>query len=412
MCFDGDVTDAATSPRPPLGPTALFALGVNGIVGVGIFVAPPTVAAAVPGGAGALLYVAIAIACLPIALAYARLARAMPTDGGPVLYAARAFGSRAAAGVGVLVWVSSLFSTAAVTRALAELFASAAKMPALAPYAAAAIVIALVVVNLRGLKLSAYAWTALTALKLAPLLVVAALGAAFAGSVAQAAPAAPGSLGRALLAILFALQGFEIVPLPAGQVRDPERVVPRATVASLVASGALYAAIHFGCARALPDLASQAEPIPEAARVLGGANLAWAVSAGVAASIGGIVVGMHAMTPRYLSATVRTHAMHIDVGAIVVSAAIVAPLAAIGSLGALVDLASAAVLAQYGATAIALATLSLRRREGLEPRDAWPVLPALGVVAVLLAQAGLRELAIGAAVAIVGAIVASLMRKH
>ena len=405
------VTDVATSPRPQLGPTALFALGMNGIVGVGIFVAPPTVAAAVPGGAGALLYVAIAVACLPIALAYARLARAMPSDGGPVLYAARAFGARASGGVGVLVWVSSLLSTAAVTRALAELFTSSARMAPFAPFVAAAIVVALVLVNLRGLRLSAYAWTALTALKLAPLLVVAALGAILASDGAHTSRAADGSLGRALLAILFALQGFEIVPLPAGQVRDPERVVPRATVGALVASGALYAAIHFGCARALPDLASQTEPIPAAAFALGGSRLAWAVSAGVAASIGGIVVGMHAMTPRYLSAAVRVVPVRVDVGAIVVSAAIVLPLAVVGSVGALVDLAAAAVLAQYGATAIALATLALRRREGLAPRDAWPVPAALAVVGVLLAQTGLRELAVGAGVAAVGAIAASVMRK-
>ena len=71
-----------------------------------------------------------------------------------------------------------------------------------------------------------------------------------------------------------------------------------------------------------------------------------------------------------------------------------------------------AVLAQYGATVIALATLALRRREGLTPRDAWPVPAALAAVAVLLAQAGLRELAIGAGVAIVGAIVVSFMRRR
>lgn len=395
--------------RAPLGGLALFALGLNGIVGVGIFVAPPTVAAALPGAAGALVYPAMALACLPIALAYARLARAMPVDGGPALYAARAFGPRAAGGVGLLGWVSSLFSTAAVTRALADLGAPVYGT-AIAPWAAAAIVVVLAFANLRGLRLSAYAWTALTVLKMVPLVAIAALGALAANASHVASPS--GSLGRALLAILFALQGFEIVPLPAGQARDAERLVPRATIGSLVAAGALYAAVHLACARALPDLSAESAPIPATARALGGAPLAWAISSGVAASIGGIAVGMHAMTPRYLSAAIRTDGRAVDVPAIALSAAIVAPLAAIGSLGALVDLASASVLAQYGATAIALATLSLRRREGLAPRDAWPAIPALAVVAVLFAQAGVRELAIGAGVAVVGAFAAAAIRSR
>ena len=78
--------------RPPLGPITLLALGINGIVGVGIFLSPPIVARAFPGSYGALAYVVVAMACLPIALVYARLSRALPSDGGPALYAERAFG--------------------------------------------------------------------------------------------------------------------------------------------------------------------------------------------------------------------------------------------------------------------------------------------------------------------------------
>jgi amino acid transporter len=396
------------APRPVLGPVALFSLGVNGIVGVGIFVAPPTVAAAIPGARGALAYLAVALACLPIALTYARLARAMPADGGPVLYATHAFGARIARAIGVLIWVSALFSTAAVTRALADLAARTIERPGLAPWFAGAIVAILVLVNARGLRLSAYAWTVLTALKLAPLILIAALG-AIATARTGAAPPADGSLGRALLAILFALQGFEIVALPAGQARDAERTVPRATVAALVAAGALYAAIHLGCARALPDLAHEGTPIVSAAATLGGRALSRGVSIGVAASILGIVVGMHAMTPRYLTAFTGPSAAVVDLRAILVSAAIVAPLAVLGSLPGLVDLSSAAVLTQYAATAVALLVLAARRREGLSPRDLWPAPLALVVVVVLLLQVKASELGVAIGVAILGGAIASRM---
>jgi basic amino acid/polyamine antiporter, APA family len=398
-----------------LGFVSLLALGINGIVGVGIFVAPPTVARAVIGPRGALLYVAVALGCLPIALAYARLARAMPTDGGPMLYAERAFGTAAARALGVLVWISAIFSTSAVTRALADIVASWTKTPAVAPFAAVGLTLALLVVNLRGLRLSAMAWTILTALKLVPLIIIAVLGAFM---VARIAPQPvvtrePASMGRALLAILFALQGFEIVALPAGQARDPARTVPRATVVALLSAGVLYAAIHLGCARALPSLAEEGGAIPAAAAVLGGRWLAWAVSAGVVASIFGIVVGMHAMTPRYLTALVHPGLVTpVDVRSVVITAIVVAPFTAFTSLTSLVNLSSVAVLSQYAVTIVALAVLSWRRREGLRPMDAWPAPLAIVVVAILMAQARLREVGIGLLVALAGALIASQMARR
>jgi amino acid transporter len=379
-----------------LGPVTLLALGINGIVGAGIFVAPPIVARAFPGPIGAVVYVAIAVACLPVALAYARLARAMPTDGGPALYARRAFGPSFAQAIGVVVWVSALFSTAAVTRALCEQVARGRAVSALA----AVLCFALAVVNLRGLRLSAMAWTVLTVAKLVPLAVLAGFGFFSRGSALLLS--IPEKRGAALLAILFALQGFEIVPLPAGQVRDPERTVPRATLASLVCAGILYAIVHLACVRALPSLATVQGPIPAAAMALGGSTLAKGISAGVVASIGGIVVGMHAMTPRYLSALGSAPEAAVPVRSIVATAVFVASLCLFSSLGTLLDLSSVAVLVQYGTTALALLVLSFRRLAGLVPRDAWPAPFALAVVVVLLVQAPPRDLGLAALVAALG----------
>ncbi|MGZ3453713.1 MAG: APC family permease, partial [Polyangiales bacterium] len=346
-----------------LGPVTLLALGINGIVGAGIFVAPPIVARAFPGPIGAIAYIVIAVACLPVALAYARLARVMPNDGGPALYARRAFGPAFAQAIGVVVWVSALFSTAAVTRALCEQVVRGRGIAALA----VVLCFVLAVVNLRGLRLSAMAWTILTVAKLVPLAVLAGFGLFSRASVIVLSNGE--KRGAALLAILFALQGFEIVSLPAGQVRDPERTVPRATLASLICAGILYAIVHLACVHALPNLASVQGPIPAAATVLGGSTLARGISAGVVASIGGIVVGMHAMTPRYLSALGKKPETAIPVRSIVATAVFVALLCLSSSLGTLLDLSSVAVLVQYGTTAVALAALAMRRREGLSPRD-------------------------------------------
>lgn len=385
-----DAERPAPRGRATLGALTLLGLGVNGIVGVGIFVAPRSVAAAVPGPRGALLYLALALACVPVALVYARLSRAMPRDGGPALYAREAFGPGFAQAIAMLCWVSALFSTAAVTRALAERLA-----PGRTGLVAVALCLGLALVNARGLALSASAWTALTVLKLTPLLALAVLG------LRAAAPAVPpsptGPLGPALLAILFSLQGFEIVALPAGQSTDAARTVPRATVASLVLAGALYAAVHLACVRATPTVGADA--IPAAAGVLGGARLSRAVDLGVLFSIAGIVVGMHAMTPRYLAAVRPTDDRAAPPAwALVPTAVLAAAFSASSSLAELLDLSSVAVLAQYGASAAALLVLARRRALGLGARDAWPVLPSFGVVAVLLLQARPRELLLAAGV--------------
>lgn len=397
-----------------MGAISLLALGVNGIVGAGIFFAPAIVAASVPGPRAAWLYLAVALGCLPVALVFARLSRALPRDGGPCLYAERAFGRRVADAIGAVVWVSALFSTATVTRALAELFAQAlpigARTASVAPLAGLVLVAALAFVNLRGLRVSAYTWTALTALKLAPLLALVAV-APFVPRAASPPLPAEAPLGPALLAILFALQGFEIVPLPAGRARDPERTVPRATVASLVIAGGLYALIHLACARALPILRETVAPIPATAAIVGGPRLAWAIGAGVVASIAGITVGMHAMTPRYLAAiTVDRHAPDAEVARddaqqemarvrpVVISAVAVGLMVAIGPVSQLAGLSSIAVLLQYGVTAAALIELARRRAEGLRLRDAWPAPLAMLVVVALLTQATRLDLAIAAGV--------------
>jgi len=390
-----------TAERPPLGPITLLALGINGIVGVGIFVSPPIVARAFPGAYGALAYVVVAMGCLPIALVYARLARALPRDGGPALYADHAFGRRTADAIGGLVWVSALFSASAVTRALSERLVTN-----FATAVAIAISLGLAMVNLRGLRLSAWMWTVLTVAKLVPLISLATIG-LFAAPTTSAI--APTNRGAALLAILFSLQGFEIVPLPAGQARDAEKNVPRATVGALIAAGMLYGVVYLACARALPSLGSSTSAIPDAAAVLGGAKLARAIGAGVLASMGGIVVGMHAMTPRYLSAISGERSAAVPVRSIAATAILIALLCTFSSLPELLDMASISVLAQYGTTSLALLVLASRGGAGLSHRDAWPAPFALIVVAILLAQASVREMGMAAAFAVVGIITARVL---
>jgi amino acid transporter len=375
----------------------LLALGINGIVGVGIFYAPADVARGAAGLASVLVFAVTGLVLVPVALCFAVLGRRFDADGGPVLYARAAFGERTAFLVGWVAYVSAVTSTAAVMSGLAASVAPGLGLTGPIPerLSAAALAVTLALVCAAGIAISARTWTALTVLKLVPLLALIGVF-LLSGSVHPAVAAAPGHGGllRAALTAAFAYQGFEIVPVIAGQVRSPARTVPLATAASLGVSALLYVALQAACVLALPGLASSPAPLEEAAAVWGGAGLVTLVRAGSRLSALGICLGMMVVTPRYLSTLAQARALGpgldsvsprgVPRRALAVTAVLVSGLVLAARRDELFVLSSLAVQVQYVATAAALATLARSGRHGLSRREAALAVPA-GVVGLALA---------------------------
>jgi basic amino acid/polyamine antiporter, APA family len=403
-------------PERPVGTLQLLALGVNGIVGVGIFFVPAAVAAQAPGLGTVAVFVLTGLALLPAGATFAILGRRFDVDGGPVVFARAAFGERVAFLVGWVAYVSAFFSTSAVVVGLTNATASAVGIGgALARQAAAVgLVLLFTLVIASGIRLSARVWTTLTVLKLLPLLLLLVVFAARPGGHPVPPPAAF-SVGwlRAGLSVMFALQGFEIVPVIAGQVRASSRAVPAATLGSLGLSIVLYAGLALACVEALPGLAASAAPLADAADVLGGRWLERLVAAGTSVSALGISFGMMVTTPRYLSALAagerrlfdldRETARGVPLRALVVTAVLVGTMVGFEELGELFALSSIAVLMQYGVSAAALLALAGRRHLGLKPKDAWPVVPTLAVALALVGfGATAREGLVAAGTVLVG----------
>jgi len=402
--------------KRPVSAVQLLALGLNGIVGVGIFFVPATVAASAPGLGAVIVFVGTGLCLLPAALTFATLGRRFDEDGGPVVFARAAFGDRVSFLVGWVAYVSALFSTAAVTVGLTR-----ATLPALgleggfgARVAPALLVTVFAVVVASGLRLSARVWTSLTVLKLLPLvLLVGAFALAWGRLPAPAAPAPGAGWLRAALTVVFACQGFEIVPVIAGQVRSSSHAVPFATVGSLVLAVGLYTALVLACVTALPALASSAAPLAETAGVVWGTGLAWLVAVGTSVSALGISFGMMVTTPRYLSALSsggrtlfgleKASASGVPLRAVAVTWLVVATIVSLGELGQLFALSSIAVLMQFGTSALALVVLALRRERGLRPLQSWPALPTLAVAVVLVVSgATAREGLVAAGAVVLG----------
>ncbi|MFN8093484.1 MAG: APC family permease [Vicinamibacteria bacterium] len=397
----------------PVSALQLLALGLNGIVGVGIFFIPAAVAASAPGLGAVLVFAGTGLCLLPAALTFATLGRRFDEDGGPVVFARAAFGDGVSFVVGWVAYVSALFSTAAVTVGLVR-----ATLPALgleggvfARAAPALLVTVFAAIVASGLRLSARVWTTLTALKLLPLLLLVGAFAAAWGRF-PVPPAGPPGAGwlRAALVVVFACQGFEIVPVIAGQVRASARAVPLATTGSLAIAILLYAALVLACVSALPGLASASAPLAEAAAVLSGDGLRRVVAAGTSVSALGISFGMMVTTPRYLSALAaggrelvgldRLSRGAVPLRSVAVTWLVVSVLVSLGELGELFALSSIAVLMQFGTSALALVVLARRRERGLRPRDAWPAAPTLAVAAVLVATGATAREGLVATVAV------------
>ncbi len=407
-----------TAQTKSLGTLALLALGVNGIVGVGIFFAPADIAQLAPGGASVTVVAATGIALVPVAVAVATLGSRFEADGGPVLYARHAFGDSAGFVVGWLAYVSSLFSTAAIVAGLTRALMPAVYRNPLGVRGAALFVLSAVTLAcIAGLRFSARAWTTLTLLKLLPLVGLIAAAAIVRASPVGATLPVTGDVSwlRAALLTTFVYQGFEVVPVIAGHAKTPTRTIPIAVLGSLALATLLYIAVQRAAVVAVPGLATSAAPLVDAAFVYGGHRFAEVLRVGASVSALGIALGMMVTTPRYLAALARGTRFSgmseagVPRAALLVTFLLVGAIVSLGDLAELFVLSSLAVVTQYLLVALALARIGWRRELGLSPARAWSAAPTIVVSVALLTAARGREWIVAAGFLAVGLIVKRMM---
>src|SRR6185295_18949338 len=230
-------------------------IGVNGIVGSGIYLLVAPLARA-GGGSSVAGVLGCGGVCVLIALCFAELSSMYDRSGGPYVYARDAFGENVGFAVGWLGMSTGVLGLAAVAVGFAgalSRFWPAAATPR-APIAVA-LIAALGFINWLGVRQGGRTSTALSVLKIVPLLAVALAGLRF-------APHAPlsfelrGAASAAFLAI-FMMSGFEYAAVPAGEVRDARRTVPLAIVGSISGAALLYALLQLAALATLPDLAAR-----------------------------------------------------------------------------------------------------------------------------------------------------------
>ncbi len=352
-------------------------IGVNGIVGSGIYllVAP---LARVGGGSSVFGVLGCGALCVLIALCFAELSSMYERSGGPYVYARDAFGNVVGFAVGWLGMATGVLGLAAVSVGFAAALTRFVPAASTArPQIAVMLILVLGLINWLGVKQGGRTSTALSIVKLLPLIAVALAGARFAPRAPLAFDARDAA--RAAFLSIFMMSGFEYAAVPAGEVRDAKRVVPLAIVGSILGAAVLYALLQLAALGALPDLAAREQPLPDvAARALGpwGGPLL-----GITAllSMLGFCAGVALVAPRYFSALAEDGFLPAPLRetrpAVVASTTFACALAVVLGYASLVDVSNVVILSGYALTCLAALTLRLRRPDA--PRRYKPPLAVL-----------------------------------
>jgi amino acid transporter len=410
--------------RRELGRWDLTALGVNMIIGAGVFLVPSQVAAQV-GAWSPLFGVLLGLTSLLIGLCFAEVSSRFDGTGGPYLYTRVAFGRFAGFEVGWMYWFTRVSAQASVLNGL--VLALGFYWPAVSQtlgrvLVMTALTVVLVWINVRGIRQTSWLVNVLTIGKLLPLAVFVAVG-VFWIDWSRLVPTAPISWregSAAALLLLFIFSGYEVVPVPAGEAADPRRQAPFAVVAAILITTTLNTLVIMVCLGTLPAVAEAQTPLADASLLFLGAGGALLISVGSILSITGNNAGQILTASRMLFALAAHGDLPSQLGtihpknrtpanAVFFTGAIALTLALTGSFAALAAASAVSRLLTY--VGVCAATLALRSRsaEDREVKPATfvtplgPAIPILALVACLGILAGVtREQIIAGGLALAG----------
>lgn len=372
----------------------LVAITINGIIGAGIFGLPANVYKLI-GTYSLIAFVACALVVALIILCFAEVSSRFDDTGGPYLYAREAFQPAVAFEIGWLIWLARMTAFAANCNLLIN-YLSYFWLPATTPLWRASIIVlvvaALAVINLLGIRQAAIVSNTFTIGKLVPIIIFIAAGLFFLNPQAFEFGARPttGDFSKSVLLLVYAFTGFEMATIPAGEVRDPQRNLPRALLIAILVVATLYIMIQVVCVGTLPGLAQSQKPLADAGSQFLGVAGGAIISAGAIISITGNLNILLLSGSRLPFAMAEQKQLPAIVGrvhtkfftpyvSILITAGLMLFLTLKSSFVAALTISTIARLVTYGATCLALPVFRARR----DAPAAMFRLPGGTVVAIL-----------------------------
>ena len=399
-----------------LGLWSAVAVVVGSTIGGGIFRTPAVIAGRVPEPVLMLLvWVLGGLLALCGALTYAELAAMFPRSGGVYVYVREGFGRLPAFLFG---WSELLLIRASALGAIATPFAeyllrSLGLDPTRPPYegavhwVAALAIVLTATFNYVGVRWSALLLNVTTAAKYAALAVLVLLafvvGQGSFGHFTEAGGGGPvrgGLFGLALVSVMWAYDGWGDLSFVGGEVKDPERSLPRALIVGTGAVVAIYLLVNAAYLYLIPIAAMAQSPLvaADAAQAVLGRLGVGLVAIVVMVATFSTLLGSMLTAPRIFFAmaddgllfrrVARVHpTFHTPSVAIVLTGVLGIVYVAFQTFQQLADQFVVAIFPFYALAAAAVFVLRRRRPPAVVPRAVrvlgYPVVPALFVLATL-----------------------------
>lgn len=288
-----------------LGLIACTALVVGNMIGSGIFLLPSSLAAY--GSISLAGWLVTAAGALVLALIFGRLARLAPRTGGPYAYARDGFGDFAGFLVAWGYWIALWSGNAAIAVAFAGylgfLLPQIGASPLASMAAALGAIWLLTWLNIRGVKEAGIVQILTTGMKLFPLLALIVLGVAYIDPrnftpVNTSEVGAISAISACAALTLWAFLGLESATVPAGEVADPERTIPLATVVGTALTALVYIGVTVVALGVIPsaELVGSNAPLALVAGAIWGAGGAMFIALGACVSTFGTLNGFTLLT--------------------------------------------------------------------------------------------------------------------
>jgi APA family basic amino acid/polyamine antiporter len=411
--------------RPPdsrlarrLGTRDAVIIGLGSMIGAGVFAAIGPAAAAAGGGLLIGLAIAAAVAYCN-ATSSAQLASLFPASGGTYVYGRERLGHL----WGFLAGWGFLIGKTASCAAMALTFGGYVDSDLARPLGVGAVV-ALTVVNLRGIQKTAWLTRVTVSVVLASLGVAVASAFAASPSASNIGPITDGGVRGILESgalLFFAFAGYARIATLGEEVRDPARTIPRAILISLGITLVVYATVTIVSLGAVGPAALAASSAP-LATVADAGGWSWAVPivriGAAVASLGvllSLLVGVSRTSfamagegdlPRWFDAVHPTHRVPHRAELLVAGAVIAVVLAA--DVRGAIGFSSFAVLFYYAVTNASAFTLAPAERR-------WPrALTVAGLIGCVGLGVALPPASVigGTALIVAGAVVWAIRHSH
>jgi len=276
-------------------------LVIGNMIGAGIFLLPSQLASF--GSISILGWIFTASGALILAKIFSNMSKIfINKSGGPYAYSKAGFGDfigfLVAWGYWISIWVSNAALCIAIIAALSVFFPALETTPILAVTISLSIIWLLTWINNRGVESSGKVQLITTILKLLPLVFVILVGVFFFDIDNFPAFNLTGdsnwvALSLAAAFTLYAFLGIESASIPAGNIDNPEKTIPKATMIGTIITTFVYifgTVVLFGI---LPTDVLKGSPAPfaEAGKIIGGDYAGYFVAAGAAISAIGCLNG-------------------------------------------------------------------------------------------------------------------------